>query len=239
MTKPPAKKAPAERRGRESTILGADVPPGWGYSPPMSGEGVAADFHSTMWPAVLESGIDDGWLKHLFLSFSAWLHEADPKQEDEDAAHYCRVAIELLKEHQEQGINTRELLLTARKMAGRINVSNMHRHAFVGVVATGATGDKPKRTRTRPASKTPELIRLSAVQWVQERMFNERGEQVARKSDVLKQVQKDLSEFLSEKLTPKLSVVEDWYDAWLGEQPESTPRPAHGNRKRIEKRDSP
>ena len=232
-TRKPAENAPAKRRGtRESTMLGdpiaaafAEVYGGVKKKPPSTEENAA-----------LKSTVDLGWLDRLHHLLAAWIREAKPADLPE-SMFLCGFVVELLKEHQEQGIKTRDLLLSARKIAGRMNVSNVYRYAFVGIVAEGATGDTPRRTRATAASKTSELIREGAARWVQGYMF-EGGEQVAHKPEAIAHVRAKLAGILADKLVPKASVVEDWYDAWIAAQPESVPRPAHGNSKLDEKQDS-
>ncbi len=229
MTKPKVTtKAPALGRGqRDPTIL--------------AGDRIAAAFAEVYGgiklkpeapPHMLESNIDLGWLDRLHHLFAAWICEAVPHEgyNRADALFFCIFAVELLKEHQEVGVSTRDLLLSARKMAARMDVSNTHRYAFVGIVAEGATGDTPKRTRGRAASKVPELIPEVAQQWIHRHMFNESGEMIATKEEAISKTHALMADVLVERLVPTKRKLAEYYSRWVADQPANVPR-AHGNAK--------
>lgn len=223
------KGAPAKRRGkrhRAPTILAGEV------EAAARSLGFGAVMTMTPPPDVLRSDVDSGWLDRLHHLFAAWIREAVPEEviSQADALFYCTFVLELLKEHQENGLSTRDLLLSARKIAGRMDVANVHRYAFVGIVAEGATGDVPRRTRKNRASKTPDLIPLVARQWVQRQLFNEAGEQVRTKKEAIELTHAFMADVLCDPLVPTKRKVGEYYANWIAEQPRSVPR-AHGNTK--------
>ncbi|WP_447585852.1 hypothetical protein [Pseudoxanthomonas mexicana] len=223
-TKKPTKGAPAKRRGRPSILAsGDDRAIAEAFAQVFGGvKGEAAA------PRELIGSIDEGWLHRLRMLLAAWLREAAPN--NPDALFFCECVDGLLIEHQEQGIKTRDLLLSARRMAGRMNISNMHRYAFVGIVASAATGDAPKRTRKNQASKTPEVIPMAAGQWVHQYLVGEGGRLLTTKDDAIEKARALLADILPDNLVPTKRKVGEYYAQWLAEQPKDVPR-VHGNAK--------